>query len=377
MMARSGGVDSSVAAALTAEARGADSCAGVAMRLYSIPDEAVRTGRTCCATEDLYDAGRAAETVGIRFDVYDAQERFRAQVIDPFVDAYADGETPNPCVRCDDHVKFDWLLDRARRLGAAELVTGHYARIGFENGRHRLLRARDSSKDQSYFLHGLTQEELALVRFPLGDLSKTQVREIARERGLPNADKPESMEVCFVGTEKLADFLEAHGVAKARGEIVDVEGRVLGEHAGVHRFTVGQRKGLSVSRHDVGSSRRPEGEGRRHDGGSSRRPEGEGRRPLPLYVAALDAGRQRVVVGTREQASRRAFSIAAPSWVSEPPRAELRCEVQVRHRGKPLACTVAGGSVTLDEPAIGVAPGQSAVFYRGDEVLGGATISRA
>jgi tRNA-specific 2-thiouridylase len=392
MIAMSGGVDSSVAAALTAEARGADSCAGVAMRLYSIPDEAVRTGRTCCATEDLYDARRAAATVGIRFYVYDAQERFRVQVIDPFVDAYADGETPNPCVRCNDHVKFDWLLDRARRLGAAELVTGHYARIRFENGRHRLLRARDSSKDQSYFLHGLTQEELALVRFPLGDLSKTQVREIARERGLPNADKPESMEVCFVGTEKLADFLEAHGVAKARGEIVDVEGRVLGEHAGVHRFTVGQRKGLSVSRHDVGSSRRPEGEGRRHDVGSSRRPEGEarrhdvgssrrpegeGRRPLPLYVAALDAGRQRVVVGTREQASRRAFSIAAPSWVSEPPRAELRCEVQVRHRGKPLACTVAGGSVTLDEPAIGVAPGQSAVFYRGDEVLGGATISRA
>jgi tRNA-specific 2-thiouridylase len=392
MIAMSGGVDSSVAAALTAEARGADSCAGVAMRLYSIPDEAVRTGRTCCATEDLYDARRAAATVGIRFYVYDAQERFRAQVIDPFVDAYADGETPNPCVRCNDHVKFDWLLDRARRLGAAELVTGHYARIRFENGRHRLLRARDSSKDQSYFLHGLTQEELALVRFPLGDLSKTQVREIARERGLPNADKPESMEVCFVGTEKLADFLEAHGVAKARGEIVDVEGRVLGEHAGVHRFTVGQRKGLSVSRHDVGSSRRPEGEGRRHDVGSSRRPEGEGRRhdvgssrrpegegrrPLPLYVAALDAGRQRVVVGTREQASRRAFSIAAPSWVSEPPRAELRCEVQVRHRGKPLACTVAGGSVTLDEPAIGVAPGRSAVFYRGDEVLGGATISRA
>jgi tRNA-specific 2-thiouridylase len=347
MIAMSGGVDSSVAAALTAEARGADSCAGVAMRLYSMPDDAVRTGRTCCATEDLYDARRAAAAVGIRFYVYDAQERFRAQVIDPFVDAYAHGETPNPCVRCNDHVKFDWLLDRARKLGAGELVTGHYARVGFEKGRYRLLRARDSSKDQSYFLHGLAQEELSLVRFPLGELSKAQVRAIARERGLPNADKPESMEVCFVGATRLPDFLEAHGVAKARGEIVDVEGRVLGEHAGVHRFTVGQRKGLSVSR------------------------------PLPLYVAALDSGRQRVVVGTREQASRREFSIGDPSWVSEPPRAELRCEVQVRHRGKPLACTVAGGSVTLDEPAIGVAPGQSAVFYLGDEVLGGATISRS
>ena len=347
MIAMSGGVDSSVAAALAADARGVESCVGVAMRLYSMPDDAVRTGRTCCATEDLYDARRAAAAVGIRFYVYDAQERFRAQVIEPFVESYAQGETPNPCVRCNDHVKFDWLLDRARRLGADELVTGHYARVAFEGGRHRLLRAADASKDQSYFLHGLSQEELALVRFPLGDLTKTQVRAIARERRLPNADKPESMEVCFVGAGKLGDFLEAHGVARAQGEIVDVEGRVLGEHHGVHRFTVGQRKGLSVSR------------------------------PLPLYVAALDAARQRVVVGTQEEASRSVFSIAAPSWVAEAPGPELRCEVQVRHRGKPLSCTVAGGSVILDAPALGVAPGQSAVFYRGDEVLGGATISRA
>ena len=347
MIAMSGGVDSSVAAALTADARGVEACVGVAMRLYSMPDDAVRTGRTCCATEDLYDARRAAAAVGIRFYVYDAQERFRAQVIEPFVDAYAHGETPNPCVRCNDHLKFDWLLDRARRLGADELVTGHYARVAFERGRHRLLRAADASKDQSYFLHGLTQEELALVRFPLGGLTKRQVRAVARERSLPNADKPESMEVCFVGADKLVGFLEAHGVPKAHGEIVDVEGRVLGEHRGVHRFTVGQRKGLSVSR------------------------------PLPLYVAALDAERQRVVVGTQQEASRSRFAIAAPSWVAEAPRDELRCQVQVRHRGRPLACTVAGGSVTLDEPALGVAPGQSAVFYRGDEVLGGATISRA
>ena len=345
MVAMSGGVDSSVAAALTADVRGKDSCVGVAMRLYSVPDDAVRTGKTCCAPEDLYDARRAAASLGIRFYVYDAQERFRAQVIEPFVSAYAHGETPNPCVRCNDHVKFDWLLDRARRLGATELVTGHYARVSFSDGRHRLLRARDPLKDQSYFLHGLTQEELAMVRFPLGELTKTEVRAIARERGLPNADKPESMEVCFVGSTPLGDFLESHGVAQARGEIVDLDGRVLGEHAGVHRFTVGQRKGLSVSR------------------------------PLPLYVKALDAEKQRVVVGTQEQASRRAFGIADPSWVSRAPAAELRCEVQVRHRGKPLACTVQDDRVLLDEPAIGVAPGQSAVFYRGDEVLGGGRIA--
>ena len=342
MIAMSGGVDSSVAAALTAEARGVEACVGVAMRLYSTPEDAVRAGKTCCAPDDLYDARRAAAAIGIRFYVYDAQERFRAQVIEPVIDAYAHGETPNPCVRCNDHVKFDWLLDRARRLGASELITGHYARVVLEDGRYRLLRARDPAKDQSYFLHGLTQEELSMVRFPLGELTKPQVRAIARERGLPNADKPESMEVCFVGAAPLGDFLEAHGVAAARGEIVDVEGRVLGEHGGVHRFTVGQRKGLSVSR------------------------------PLPLYVAALDAARQRVVVGTQEQASRRAFPIADATWVAGRP---TRCEVQVRHRGKPLGCTLDGDQVLLDEPAIGVAPGQSAVFYRGEEVLGGARIA--
>jgi tRNA-specific 2-thiouridylase len=326
------------------------------MRLYSVDQTAGghdkdivsparRSGRTCCAPEDLYDARRAAASIGIRFYVYDGQERFREQVIEPFVKAYAQGETPNPCVRCNDHLKFDWLLDRARRLGAGELVTGHYARVRFDHGRHRLLRAADEAKDQSYFLHGLSQEELAMVRFPLGDLTKVQVRALARERGLPNADKRESMEICFVGDAPLADFLERHGVAQARGEIVDLSGRVLGEHSGVHRFTVGQRRGLHVPH------------------------------KLPLYVAALDAARQRVVVGPREEASRRTFAIADPSWVARAPASEMRCEVQVRHRGKPLACTVEAERVVLDEPAVGVAPGQSAVFYRGDEVLGGARIA--
>jgi len=335
MVAMSGGVDSSVAAALTADARGREVCVGVAMRLYSTPEDAARTGRTCCAPDDLYDARRAAAAVGIRFYVYDAQERFRADVIEPFIDAYAHGETPNPCVRCNDHLKFDWLLDRARRLGASELITGHYARIEYSQGRWRLLRARDASKDQSYFLHGLSQEELAMVRFPLGELTKAEVRRLARERGLPNADKPESMEICFVGDTPLPQFLEAHGVAAARGDIVDTHGAVLGRHEGVHRFTVGQRKGLR----------------------------------LPLYVAALDAARQRVVVGTPDEASKRSFRV---SWSHEPFAG--RCEVQVRHRGRPLACSVDGEVVKLDDPALGVAPGQSAVFYRGDEVLGGGRI---
>ena len=352
VVAMSGGVDSSVAAALTAERRGRDSVLGISLRLYSTDEQALRSGRSCCAPDDLYDARRAAAALGIRFYVYDAQERFRTEVIDDFVGAYARGETPNPCVRCNQQVKFDWLLDRARRLGTDELITGHYARIErAADGRWRLLRARDAAKDQSYFLHGLTQEELALVRFPLGELTKPQVRELARRSGLPNADKPESMEVCFVAGQPVADFLEAHGVPPARGEIVDLSGRVVGEHDGIHRFTVGQRRGLGVAR------------------------------KLPLYVAALDADRQRVVIGSREEVARSSFRVLQASWVAEPPEPGASCEVQIRHRGKPLAARIEPDGdcvrVTLREPAVGVAPGQSAVFYRGDDVLGGARIAES
>ena len=351
VVAMSGGVDSSVAAALTAERAGREHTVGISLRLYSTDEQAVRSGRSCCAPDDLYDARRAASALGVRFYVYDAQERFRSEVIDHFVRSYAQGETPNPCVRCNDQVKFDWLLDRARRLGAGELVTGHYARVerGVD-GRFCLLRARDAAKDQSYFLHGLTQEELSFVRFPLGELTKGQVRELARARSLPNADKPESMEVCFVAGRPVAEFLEAHGVRAARGEIVDLTGRVLGEHAGIHHFTPGQRHGLGVSHR------------------------------LPLYVAALDAGNQRVVVGSREEVARRSFRAASASWVCEPPLAGAQCEVQIRHRGRPLPAEVMAApdgsvQVLLREPAVGVAPGQSAVFYSGEQVLGGARIA--
>ena len=351
VIAMSGGVDSSAAAALLACERGPEAVCGISLRLYSTSEEAERSGRSCCAPADLYDARRAAATLGIRFYVYDAQERFLSEVIDDFVASYARGETPNPCVRCNDEVKFEWLLARARRLGAEALATGHYARVErARDGRYRLLRARDAAKDQSYFLHGLTQGELRFVRFPLGDLTKAGARAIAREHGLANADKPESMETCFVAGATVGDFLEAHGISKARGEIVDVEGRVLGEHDGVHRFTVGQRRGLGVPHR------------------------------LPLYVAALDAEKQRVVVGTREDAARTTFRARAARWVSDPPEAGASCEVQIRHRGRPLAAEVEplpGGDVgvRLREPALGIAPGQSAVFYRGDEVLGGGRIA--
>jgi tRNA-uridine 2-sulfurtransferase len=350
VVAMSGGVDSSVAAALTADAKGPERVAGIALRLTSTADDKERAGRTCCAPDDLFDARRAAATLGIRFFVHDAQERFRAQVIDPFVSAYARGETPNPCVRCNDHVKFDWLLERARKLGAAELITGHYAQVVERpDGSFALLRALDASKDQSYFLHGLTQEALRLVRFPLGRITKREVRAIARARGLPNADKPESMEVCFVEGEELGGFLEKHGVAKARGEVVDLAGRPLGEHQGVHRFTVGQRRGLGVT----------------------------GR--FPLYVHSLDARSQQVVVASKEEAGRSTFVALRPTWTRPAPLQALDCSVQLRHRGQPLParllCEREQVRVELREPAVGVAPGQSAVFYLGNEVLGGGEIA--
>ncbi len=352
VVAMSGGVDSSVAAALMLE-RGFDAI-GVTMHLAG-------SASRCCSLADADDARRVAERLGIRFFVANYRERFEREVKGAFADAYLAGRTPIPCVACNSRFKFSYLLDRARALGAARVASGHYARVDRdpETGRFRLRCAADPDKDQTYFLFELGQAQLAALEFPLGALSKAQVRERARGLGLVTADKPESQEICFVPDGDYARVVESlrPEALPGVGEVVDAAGRVLGRHAGVHRFTVGQRRGLGIA---------------------------AGER---LYVTGLDAARNRVVVGG-EQALRAAGArLERVSWIAgAPPREPLRARVRIRHRhaGAPAWIEPAGDAalVHFDEPVRALAPGQAAVFYadpaeRSAIVLGGGWISGA
>jgi len=358
----SGGVDSSVVAGLLRK-RG-ESVVGLTMQLWNqrrLPElvpEGGATGR-CCSLDDAYDARFVAQHLGIPYYVVNFEDRFEQQVVRPFIDEYLAGRTPIPCTLCNNFIKFDQFLDLAAGVGASRIATGHYARVSIDpaGGRYQLRRGIDRAKDQTYFLFGLTQPQLARTDFPLGGYNKPQVRELARELGLPVAEKPDSQEICFVPNGDYAAFIDAYfrerGIAPERtqGEIIDTAGRVVGEHAGVHHFTVGQRRGLRVAA-------------------------GE-----PLYVIATQPESQRVVVGRNQDLLRNRLYAKDVNWISIAPIAvPTRAEVKIRNKHEAAAATLfptpdeTRVEIHFDEPQRAVTPGQAAVFYDGDLVLGGGWI---
>jgi tRNA-uridine 2-sulfurtransferase len=355
LAAMSGGVDSAVAAARAAEA-GHD-VTGVHLALSANP-RSYRTGaRGCCTLEDARDARRAADVIGIPFYVWDLAERFHRDVVQDFVDEYARGNTPNPCLRCNEKIKFAAVLDRAVALGFDAVCTGHYARLvpGDPGRAPRLARGVDPDKDQSYVLAVLTSEQLARAMFPLGDSTKEQVRKEAADRGLAVAAKPDSHDVCFIADGDTRKFLEGR-LGAAPGPIVDGDGTVVGSHNGSYAYTVGQRKGLRIGT-----------------------PAPDGR---PRYVLDIEPVSNTVTIGPAEALDVLDIDADRPVWTGcLPPVAPIACLVQLRAHGEASSATTGtegdGLRIKLDRPARGVAPGQAAVFYDGDTVLGSATITRA
>jgi tRNA-specific 2-thiouridylase len=343
----SGGVDSSVAAALMLEA--GHEVVGVTLKQWEGPGGALPTAG-CCTLADAEDARRVAAQLDVPYYVLDHVADFRERVVQRFGADYAAGRTPNPCIDCNRRVRFNVLLDRVGALGCDVLVTGHYARIHEADGRWRLTRGVDATKDQSYVLHMLGQRELALVRLPIGELTKPEVRDHAARLGLRTATKPDSQDICFVGDGDYRQFLRTHFTEVATpGDVVDVDGRRVGRHAGTVDFTIGQRRGLGVA---IGE---------------------------PRYVVDVQPANATVVIGRRRDLAVDGIDLEEVSFVSDVPPSNPQVEVVVRYRGTPvpsrLESTAAGWRARFDEPHGPVAPGQAAVFYRGDEVVGGGTIA--
>jgi len=366
-VAMSGGVDSSTVAAMLV--RQGRTVVGMTMQLWDqrrLPELASEAGAPsgsgrCCSLDDVYDARRVAEQIGIPYYVVNFERQFEEHVVKPFVEEYLAGRTPIPCTLCNNYIKFDRFLEMADSVGAHYMATGHYARVRFDaaTGRYQLLRAVDRSKDQTYFLFGLTQAQLARALFPLGELNKPEVRDIARSMDLAVASKGDSQEICFVPNGDYAAFMDAYlkekGVAVERtsGEIVTTEGRTLGRHEGVHRFTVGQRKGLGIATGEA------------------------------LYVIATDPASQRVTVGGNDDLQCARFVAKQVNWISiagVDDGATMRAQVKIRNKHAAAPATLSGTGdaerveVRFDDPQRAITPGQGAVFYDGEIVLGGGWI---
>lgn len=349
LIAMSGGVDSSVAAYLTKK-EGFD-CIGCTMKLYNNEDANVSSSKTCCSLDDVEDARSVAYKLGMNYYVFNFTDDFKDKIIKKFINCYECGITPNPCIDCNRYMKFDKLYNRAQILGCDYIVTGHYARVEFDGKKYLLKKAIDSTKDQSYVLYSMTQEQLAHTMFPLGSMTKVETRKIAEENNFVNSNKPDSQDICFVPDGDYAAVIEKHtGKKYEEGNFVDTNGKVIGKHKGIINYTIGQRKGLGISSKE------------------------------PLYVCKICPEKNEVVLGSNEDLFETTLIVNDFNWISgEVPKGEFKCKVKVRYRQEEQPATVIpleNGEVKIvfDEPQRAITPGQAAVVYDGDIVIGGGII---